>query len=56
MHRPYKAKSMQKSADSKGYTTVTFEDGTSIRARYVVGADGSQSVVRMNLIPYRPTC
>ncbi|MEV1131540.1 FAD-dependent monooxygenase [Agromyces sp. NPDC049794] len=26
--------------------TVTLEDGTSVRARYVVGADGSRSVVR----------
>lgn len=40
---------MQKGTDSKGYTTVIFEDGTSIRARYVIGADGSQSVVRATI-------
>lgn len=41
--RPKKVVGLRQSAD--GYNEVTFESGEVVKARYVVGADGSRSVV-----------
>jgi len=43
VHRPYAAKSLHQ--DGEG-VTVSLADGSEIRARYVVGADGMHSVIR----------
>jgi len=42
VQRPYKLKDMTKLDDG---IEVTFESGETIKARYVVGADGARSVV-----------
>ncbi|KAF9025066.1 FAD/NAD-P-binding domain-containing protein [Hymenopellis radicata] len=52
VHRPYRAVGMKPSAS--GGLEVTFESGNMIRADYVVGADGSHSVIReVSGIPFR---
>lgn len=45
VHRPMRAASMKKSSED-GQIEVTFENGQVIRTKYVVGADGAQSIVR----------
>ena len=45
VYRPYKAVNMEKASGDMGPIEVTFEDGQKIRARYVIGADGGQSIV-----------
>jgi len=51
VHRPYKATEME-SID--GGLLVKFEGGESIKARYVVGADGNRSTIRtLAGIPFR---
>jgi 2-polyprenyl-6-methoxyphenol hydroxylase-like FAD-dependent oxidoreductase len=51
---PYKAVSMHQSSKASGATDVSFENGQSITARYVIGADGIHSPVRffLNLLRY----
>lgn len=44
--RPYKAVGMRENPKDGVAVDVSFENGQSITAQYVVGADGSQSVVR----------
>ncbi|KAI9455168.1 FAD/NAD-P-binding domain-containing protein [Lactarius psammicola] len=44
--RPYKAVGMRENANDGRAVDVTFENGQSITAQYVVGADGGQSAVR----------
>ncbi|KAI0064594.1 FAD/NAD-P-binding domain-containing protein [Artomyces pyxidatus] len=46
VHRPYKVVGMRTNAVNSSAVDVSFENGQSITARYVVGADGSQSAVR----------
>ena len=44
--RPYKVTGMRENIKDSHLVDVSFENGQSITARYVVGADGSQSAVR----------
>ncbi|KAG1737717.1 FAD/NAD(P)-binding domain-containing protein [Suillus lakei] len=46
VHRPCKVASMKRNENDDHLTDVTFEDGKTITAKYVVGADGARSVVR----------
>ncbi|KAI0362001.1 FAD/NAD-P-binding domain-containing protein [Trametes cingulata] len=46
VYRPHKVVGLQPNADDNSLTDVIFEDGRVMRARVVVGADGSHSVVR----------
>ncbi|KAI0316675.1 FAD/NAD(P)-binding domain-containing protein [Amylostereum chailletii] len=46
VHRPYKVVGMNENSKDSKTVDVTFENGQSIRARYVVGADGATSAVR----------
>ena len=45
--RPYKAVGMRKNSKDSKLVDVSFENGQSITAEYVIGADGSKSVVRI---------
>ena len=49
VHRPYKVIGMQGDPAVEGSILVSFENGASIRTRYVIGADGSHSVVCLKL-------
>jgi 2-polyprenyl-6-methoxyphenol hydroxylase-like FAD-dependent oxidoreductase len=53
--RPYKAVGMQENEKHGRAVGVSFENGQSITAQYVVGADGSQSAVRSSVISRRIT-
>jgi 2-polyprenyl-6-methoxyphenol hydroxylase-like FAD-dependent oxidoreductase len=44
--RPYKAVGMRKNSKDSQLVDVSFENGHSITAKYVVGADGSKSAIR----------
>ncbi|KAI0332894.1 FAD/NAD-P-binding domain-containing protein [Cubamyces sp. BRFM 1775] len=44
--RPHRATRVQPSAENPNLTDIIFEDGQVVRARVVVGADGSHSTVR----------
>lgn len=46
VHRPLKVISMKPSIASRDAVDVSFESGESIRAKYIVGADGSRSTIR----------
>ncbi|KAI0781024.1 FAD/NAD-P-binding domain-containing protein [Trametes elegans] len=46
VHRPHKVASVKPNAEQPALTDVTFEDGHVLRARCVVGSDGSHSLVR----------
>jgi len=46
VYRPYKAVDMRENSKDSNAVDVVFENGQSITAQYVIGADGSQSVVR----------
>jgi len=48
IHRPLKVVGMRRHAQDNAYTDVTFENGSVIRAKYIIGADGARSVVRTN--------
>jgi 2-polyprenyl-6-methoxyphenol hydroxylase-like FAD-dependent oxidoreductase len=52
--RPYKAVGMHQSSKASGAADVSFENGESITAKYVIGADGIHSPVRffLNLLHY----
>ena len=45
--RPYKAVGMRENSKDSQLVDVSFENGQSITAQYVIGADGSKSVVRI---------
>jgi 2-polyprenyl-6-methoxyphenol hydroxylase-like FAD-dependent oxidoreductase len=49
VHHPYKAVGMRKSAKVSDAVDVSFENGQSITAQYVIGADGIHSVVRSSI-------
>lgn len=46
LFRPYKVSGLTPNAKDLNITDVTFESGEVVQARYVIGADGKQSVVR----------
>ncbi|KAI9457303.1 FAD/NAD-P-binding domain-containing protein [Russula earlei] len=46
IYRPYKAVDMRENHQDARAVDVLFENGQSITAQYVIGADGSQSMVR----------
>lgn len=43
--RPAKVVSLAPSAEDPDITAIVFEDGHVVRARYVIGADGTRSLV-----------
>lgn len=45
VRRPYKVANLRVNAQDTNLTDVVFEDGQVVQARYVIGADGSKSVV-----------
>ena len=47
--RSYKVMDMQKNTNNSSLVDVSFENGQSITAAYVVGADGAQSAVRASV-------
>ena len=48
--RSYKLVDMHENPNDKRIVDVSFENGKSITAAYVVGADGAQSAVRASLL------
>jgi len=46
VYRPYKAVDMRENSQDSSAVDVVFENGQSITAQYVIGADGAQSAVR----------
>jgi len=46
VYRPYKVVGMRENPKDNNVVDVSFENGQSISAQYVIGADGSQSIVR----------
>ena len=51
VQRPHKVVGMQRNEKDARITDVTFEDGQVIRARYIIGADGAHSAVRLLASP-----
>jgi 2-polyprenyl-6-methoxyphenol hydroxylase-like FAD-dependent oxidoreductase len=51
LFRPYKVVGMRENPNDGHAVDVSFENGQSITAQYVIGADGSQSAVRP-MIPF----
>jgi 2-polyprenyl-6-methoxyphenol hydroxylase-like FAD-dependent oxidoreductase len=47
--RPYKAVGMRQNDKDSRAVDVSFENGQSITAQYVIGADGAQSTVRASI-------
>ncbi len=45
IHRPHKVVDLKPNATDPNFTDVSFENGHVVRARAVVGADGSRSTV-----------
>lgn len=45
VHRPFRVTGMHPNEHDPNYSTVLFENGHAIRARYVIGADGARSAV-----------
>ncbi|KAH7930763.1 FAD/NAD(P)-binding domain-containing protein [Leucogyrophana mollusca] len=46
VHRPKRVAGMRRNEEDHLVTDVSFDDGTVIKAKYVIGADGARSVVR----------
>jgi 2-polyprenyl-6-methoxyphenol hydroxylase-like FAD-dependent oxidoreductase len=49
--KPYKAVGMHENPKDSSLVDVSFENGQSITARYVIGADGPRSAVRVYSFP-----
>ena len=52
VYRPHKVTDMKPNVEDPRFTDVTFDDGHVLRARAVVGADGSRSTVSCSLPTY----
>jgi len=47
IHRPLTVVGLAHNAENPQYSDVTFEDGKIITAKYIIGADGARSAVRL---------
>ena len=56
LFQPYKAVGMRKNTKDSQLVDVSFENGQSITAQYVIGADGSKSAVRIGSPPLTFRC
>jgi 2-polyprenyl-6-methoxyphenol hydroxylase-like FAD-dependent oxidoreductase len=48
VQRPHRVVGMKQNEKDPHITDVSFEDGQVVRARYIVGADGARSIVRLS--------
>jgi 2-polyprenyl-6-methoxyphenol hydroxylase-like FAD-dependent oxidoreductase len=48
VQRPHKVVGMKQNKKNPRITDVSFEDGQVILARYIIGADGARSIVRLS--------
>jgi len=48
VQRPHKVVGMKQNEKDPRITDVSFEDGQVIMARYIIGADGARSIVRLS--------
>jgi 2-polyprenyl-6-methoxyphenol hydroxylase-like FAD-dependent oxidoreductase len=47
VQRPHKVVGMKQNKKDPRITDISFEDGQVIRTRYIIGADGARSIVRL---------
>jgi 2-polyprenyl-6-methoxyphenol hydroxylase-like FAD-dependent oxidoreductase len=48
VQRPHKVVGMKQNEKDPRMTNVSFEDGQVVKTRYIVGADGARSIVRLS--------